>query len=95
MAITPKEGLIQAIERSPDELVRALLELLKVLQWQSAAAVSPKPQESVLKAASSRLHRKQGVLVIETEPLNGLDTNAILSEVREEQIQYQTRQADS
>ena len=34
MAMTPKQELIQAIERSPDELVHALLGLLKVLQRQ-------------------------------------------------------------
>lgn len=32
--MTPKEELIQAIERSPDELVWALLELLRVMQRQ-------------------------------------------------------------
>lgn len=32
--MTPKEELIQAIERSPDEVVWALLELLRVMQRQ-------------------------------------------------------------
>jgi hypothetical protein len=32
--MTPKEELIQAIERSPDEIVRSLLEMLKALQHQ-------------------------------------------------------------
>lgn len=39
--MTPKEELIQAIKQSPDELVRALLELLKVLQRQQSAEVLP------------------------------------------------------
>lgn len=39
--MAPKEELIQAIERSPDDLVRALLELLKVLQRQQSAKVLP------------------------------------------------------
>jgi hypothetical protein len=93
--MTPKEELIQVIERSPDELVQALLELLKLLQRQSAEAVLPEPQGSVWNVASGRLRRKQGVLVIETEPLNGLDTNALIAEVREERIQSQMRRADS
>lgn len=32
--MTPKEELIQAIERSPDEIVRELLAVLKALQHQ-------------------------------------------------------------
>lgn len=32
--MTPKEELIEAIERSPDDLVRALLGLVRVLQRQ-------------------------------------------------------------
>jgi hypothetical protein len=36
MTMTPKEELIQAIERSPDDLVRAILELLKVWQRQQS-----------------------------------------------------------
>jgi hypothetical protein len=32
--MTPKEELIQAVQQSPDNLVQALLELLKVLQQQ-------------------------------------------------------------
>ncbi|NJL57836.1 hypothetical protein HC928_23920 [bacterium] len=32
--MTPKEELIEAIERSPDDVIRALLELVKVLQRQ-------------------------------------------------------------
>ncbi|NCJ08280.1 hypothetical protein GS597_17560 [Synechococcales cyanobacterium C] len=38
--MTPKEKLIQAIEQSPDELVRALLELVRVMQRQSSDAGS-------------------------------------------------------
>lgn len=49
MAINPKEELIQAIERSPDELVQALLELLRIIQRQpSSEAVSAIQQETVL-----------------------------------------------
>lgn len=46
--MNPKEELIQAIERSPDDLVRALLELLKVLQQRSPEAVSPVEQKTVM-----------------------------------------------
>ena len=48
MAMTPREELIQAIEQSPDELVRALLELLQVMQQQSATARSSVQQKTVL-----------------------------------------------
>ncbi len=46
--MTPKEKLIQAIEQSPDELVRALLELVRVLQRQSSDAGSSVQQKTVL-----------------------------------------------
>lgn len=47
--MTAKEQLIQAIEQSPDELVRALLELLRVMQSQPfSEAVSSVQQETVL-----------------------------------------------
>lgn len=47
--MTPKEELIQAIERSPEELVWALLELLRVMQRQpSSVAESSVPQKTVL-----------------------------------------------
>ncbi|MEM0981348.1 MAG: hypothetical protein AAGH78_13875 [Cyanobacteria bacterium P01_H01_bin.58] len=38
--MTPKEELIQVIERSPDELVQAVLELLKVWQQFRDSAVT-------------------------------------------------------
>ncbi|MUL35143.1 hypothetical protein [Gloeocapsopsis dulcis] len=46
--MNPKEELIQAIERSPDDLVCALLQLLKVLQQRSPEVVSPVEQKTVL-----------------------------------------------
>ncbi|WP_414530492.1 hypothetical protein [Nodularia chucula] len=47
--MTPKEELIQAIERSPDELVCALLQLLNVLQSRrSPEVVSPVEQKTIL-----------------------------------------------
>ncbi|NCJ06555.1 hypothetical protein GS597_08545 [Synechococcales cyanobacterium C] len=39
--MTPKEALIQTIEQSPDDLVQALLALLKVLQRQQSIEVLP------------------------------------------------------
>jgi hypothetical protein len=56
--MTPREELIQAIERSPDEIVRSLLETLHALQQNTST-------ESTQPAQSKRMYRKQGVLVIE------------------------------
>jgi hypothetical protein len=56
--VTPKEGLIQAIERSPDEIVRSLLKKLHALQQDTST-------ESTQPAQGKRMYRKQGVLVIE------------------------------
>lgn len=49
--MNPKEELIQAIERSPDDLVQALLELLKVLQ-QPSEAISSSHAKTVLEKPS-------------------------------------------
>ncbi|BAU40284.1 hypothetical protein [Leptolyngbya sp. O-77] len=96
MAMTPKEELIEAIEQSPDELVRALLELLRVMQRQQSPVEMTMPlQEETEPKAASRLHRKQGILVIETDKLDELDINTFISDVREERIQNQIGQFKS
>ncbi|XQQ06917.1 MAG: hypothetical protein EDM05_58510 [Leptolyngbya sp. IPPAS B-1204] len=101
MVMSPKEELIQAIEQSPDELVQALLELLRVMQRQqssveatapTAEAAIPLQEETepkVTTAMPSRLHRKQGILVIETGNLDEFDINTFIDDVREERIQNQ------
>ncbi len=45
--MTPREELIQAIEQSPDEMVRALLELLKSLQRQRSDGVELSDQARI------------------------------------------------
>jgi hypothetical protein len=88
---TPKEELIQAIEQSPDEVVNQLLEILR--GWQHLPVVEqPIQEEEVNPETFTRLHRKQGVLVIETEQMAGFDINAFIGEMREERIQDQIGQ---
>ena len=48
MAMTPKQELIQAIEQSPDELVQALLGLLKVLQGRPLSEAEPSGNEKTV-----------------------------------------------
>jgi len=91
--MTAKQELIQLIERSPNELVYTLLEILKVLQRQSGQLTQAEParhEQGVL-----RLCRKQGVLVIETGVLEGFDMNAFIGEMREERIQEHMGQVNS
>ncbi|MGG6270038.1 hypothetical protein ACQ4M3_32105 [Leptolyngbya sp. AN03gr2] len=94
--MTPKEELIQAIDKSPDQIVLTLLEILRVLQRQSMLADHQSRQvaNSNHETISPRLHRKQGVLVIETGRLEGFDMNAFIGEMREERIQNQIEQVD-
>jgi NMD protein affecting ribosome stability and mRNA decay len=92
--MTPKEELIQAIEQLPDPMVRTLLNFLSDLQQQSGVQLV-QTEQSTQEEVSSRLHRKQGVLVIETEELAGFDINAFIGEMREERIQHQIGQVDS
>jgi hypothetical protein len=44
--MTAREELTQAIERSPDPVVRALLELLKALQFQNAPELARLSEET-------------------------------------------------
>jgi hypothetical protein len=83
--VTPKEELIQAIERSPDEIVRSLLETLHALQ-QNPSTESKQP------AQGKRMFRKQGVLVIEAGESSELDISTFISEMREERIQSQLKE---
>ncbi|MBE9077954.1 hypothetical protein IQ241_11730 [Romeria aff. gracilis LEGE 07310] len=46
--MTPKDELIQAIERSPDDLVWALLGLLRVLKRQQLPEAVPSAQEKTV-----------------------------------------------
>jgi hypothetical protein len=89
--MTAKQELIQLIERSPNELVYTLLEILKVLQRQSGQLTQAEPASH----EKGVLRRKQGVLVIETGVLEGFDINAFIGEMREERIQEQLRQVNS
>ena len=54
----------------------------------NSEAIDSNPAEP-LASDRSRLYRKQGVLVIQTKPLNGFDINAFVGEMREERIQDQ------
>jgi hypothetical protein len=83
--VTPKEELIQAIERSPDEIVRSLLETLHALQQNPST-------ESTQPAQGKKMFRKQGVLVIEAGASSELDISTFINEMREERIQSQLRE---
>ena len=86
--MTKKEELIQSIQRSPDEVVSALWERLQELQ-QSLSEASNTQEDSKGSKCSQRLHRKQGVLVIETGASSQLDIKGLVDEIREERIQKQ------
>jgi hypothetical protein len=98
MAMTPKEELIQAIQRSPDDVVSAMLEILKIVQkplLSSTIGLSTITVASQFSSTekrtivSKRLKRRNGVLVIETGSSIEFDINAFINELREERIQTQ------
>ncbi|NJR38048.1 MAG: hypothetical protein HC781_03340 [Leptolyngbyaceae cyanobacterium CSU_1_4] len=104
--MSPKEELINAIEHSPDEWVRALLELIRGLQQQheltpgrsisgTLQSALLEPEAATVEQVPGRLYRKQGILVIKTGALDGLDVNALIDEVREDRIQNQIGQVYS
>jgi precorrin-6B methylase 1 len=90
--MTRKEELIQAIQQSPEEVVSALWETLHVLQQQFSEGTLSTQQESELgskEQCSQRLHRKQGVLVLETGDSTGFEIKELVHQIREERIQNQ------
>jgi hypothetical protein len=90
--MSPKEELIQAIEQSPNEVIEALLMLLKVFQGQSSdknQVAQPTLPSREIAENSQRLSRKQEILVIETGDASGFDINEFIHEIREERIQHQ------
>jgi len=42
-----------------------------------------------LSSQQPKIYRKEGILVVETEPINNLDINAFIDGLREERIQEQ------
>jgi hypothetical protein len=73
------------------QVISERLTLLKQQKNSDPIAFSPsKP----LSPDRPRLYRKQGVLVIQTDPLNGFDINSFVNELREERIQDQIRQVN-
>ncbi|MBD2770881.1 hypothetical protein [Iningainema tapete] len=49
--------------------------------------IPPQLQKSTLELP--KVYRKEGILVIETEPIENLDINALINELREERIREQ------
>jgi len=86
--MTIKEELIQAIQQSPDEVVSILWERFQELQ-QSLSKATNIEDDSEGSKYSQRLHRKQGILVIETEDSTPLNITGLVNKVREERIQKQ------
>jgi hypothetical protein len=63
--MTAREELIQAIERSPDEIVDTLLEILRILQRQSTLmgmrSSQLEPEVRVLQATSQQTEKPKGL----------------------------------
>jgi hypothetical protein len=73
-------------------VIQVMSERLTLLkQQQNSDTIGLSPSES-LPSDRSRLHRKNGVLVIQTDQLNGFDINAFVNEMREERTQDQIGQ---
>jgi uncharacterized protein YllA (UPF0747 family) len=71
-------------------ILQAVTEKVTALNQQNTQATTQISQ-SVESSTSQqpKIYRKEGILVVETEPLNNLDINAFMDELREERIQEQ------
>jgi len=62
----------------------------KLIQLKQQSTVSPIPLETPIGTNPlSRLHRQDGILVIDVEPLDSFEANAFIDALREERIQEQ------
>ena len=70
-------------------ILQAVTEKVTALNQQNAEATIQVPQAHSSTPQQPRVYRKEGILVIETEPINNLDINAFINELREERIRGQ------
>lgn len=71
-------------------ILRAVAEKITTLNQQNTevnSQISLTAHSSIF--PESKIYRKEGILVIETEPINNLDFNTFIVELREERIQEQ------
>jgi len=71
-------------------ILQAVVEKVTALNQQNTQAttqISQAVQSST--SQQSKIYRKEGILVVETEPINNIDINAFIDELREERIQEQ------
>lgn len=73
-------------------VMQIMSERLTLLKQQKISDAIVLDMTEPLPSDRSRLHRKKGVLVIQTDPLTGFDINAFVTEMREERIQDQIMQ---
>ncbi|HAA28302.1 MAG TPA: hypothetical protein DCE56_12225 [Cyanobacteria bacterium UBA8553] len=71
-------------------ILRAVTEKITALNQQNPETTTQISQAAHLsKFPQPKSYRKEGILVIETEPINNLDFNSFIVELREERIQEQ------
>ena len=70
-------------------ILQAVTEKVTALNQQNAEATIQVPQAHSSTPQQPRVYRKEGILVIETEPINNLDINVFIDELREERIREQ------
>ncbi len=70
-------------------ILQAVTEKVTALNQQNAEATIQAPQAHSSTSGQPKIYRKEGILVIETEPSNNLDINAFIDELRAERIREQ------
>ncbi len=71
-------------------ILQAITEKVTALNQQNTETTASLPQAVQSSTFQQpKIYRKEGILVVETEPINNLDINAFIDELREERIQEQ------
>lgn len=71
-------------------ILQAVTEKVTALNQQNTQTTAHLPQAvQSLTSQQPKIYRKEGILVVETEPINNLDIDAFIDGLREERIQEQ------
>ncbi len=71
-------------------ILEAVVEkLTRMNQQEGVSSIQSNPEAVEAPTISSRLHRKDGILVIDVEPIAAFDTNTFIDQLREERIREQ------
>jgi len=85
--MTVEERVVKVLRGLSDRRQQEVLNFVEFLQMREQPTESTTAESKKLRDKTSRLIRKDDVLVIETQPLGSVNVNQFINDLREERIQ--------